>query len=474
MKMEMSNRRLGVGLGLGLRQLAAAFRKASLLAVPPPRQAASPKAAASCRTCPRSRKLFLAVGLLLAAALLHPGSLPARTIVPTGASTSWKYLDNGSEPPANWREVEFDDSEWKSGKAPLGYGEEGLGTEVSWGSNAERKFIATRFRLSFDAPQLKPGEQLVLLHCVDDGAVFYLNGIELGRTNMPDGPLTAATLAARAIADPDEGFYERLPVPGEALRAGRNVIAVQVHQASPESSDLYFDVALKTLPAETPEPKLAGLVEEVVNAYNQRHYLDPEVRIPDGFFDGGRRMRLDADGRAASCREILLVDRVRDEEFARHLAFARSPELQSLPARERALRLAAHIDQETTPPGGLRWVEKTTGQLQQEFADNTLFLGDWIDQCKAGVCRHRSLLFKILADEAGLKTALVRGNFAAPGRPGFPHAWNELFLDDGSRVLVDVMHEGGTPKFRELTDLYVIERYRKVDDTPWYGQEKDQ
>jgi len=417
----------------------------------------------------RPHAVRLAVGLLLAAALLQPVPLPARTIVPAGESTIWTYLDDGSEPAANWRELEFDDTRWKSGKAPLGYGEEGLGTTVSWGTNPASKFIATWFRHSFNAPQLKPGEQLVLLHCVDDGAVFYLNGKELGRANMPDGPVTATTLAARVIADNEEGFYQRLHVPGEALRVGRNVLAVQVHQVSPMSSDLYFDVALKTLPAETPELKLAGEVEELVNAYAQRHYLGPEVRIPDGFFDGGRRMRFDADGRAASGREILLVDRVRDEEFAPHLAYARSPELASLPVLERAERLAAYVDRVTTPPGGLRWVEQTAEQLRKEFVGQPVFLGDWIDQCEAGVCRHRSLLFKILADEAGLKTALVRGNYATLDRPGFPHAWNELFLDDGSRVLVDVMHMRGKPRFRELTESFVVERYRRVDDTPYYG-----
>jgi len=417
----------------------------------------------------RTQPFRLATGLFLAAALPLPAPIPAQTMVPAGERTIWSYLDDGSEPATNWRELEFDDAQWKSGKAPLGYGEEGLGTTVSWGSNPANKFIATWFRHSFDAPQFKPGEQLALLHCVDDGAVFYLNGQELGRVNMPDGPVSAATLATRVIADNEEGFYQRLHVPGEALRAGRNVLAVQVHQVSPTSSDLYFDVALKALPAETPDLKLVGEVAELVTVYGQRHYLGPEVRIPDGFFDGGRRMRFDAEGRVASGREILLVDRFRDEELARHLAYARFPELASIPILERAERLAAYVDRVTTPPGGPRWVEQTAEQLRKEFVGRPVFLGDWIHQCEAGLCRHRSLLFKLLADEAGLNTALVRGNYMALDQPGSPHAWNELFLDDGRRVLLDVMHDRGKSKFRNLTDPMVVERYRKVDDSPWYG-----
>src|SRR5438128_11467172 len=58
----------------------------------------------------------------------------------------------------------------------------------------------------------------------------------------------------------------------------------------------------------------------------------------------------------------------------------------------------------------------------------------------AGVCRHRSLMYKILADAAGLKVALVRGNYAhSNGRQG-GHAWNELHLDDGRVLIVDTMN----------------------------------
>jgi transglutaminase/protease-like cytokinesis protein 3 len=96
-----------------------------------------------------------------------------------------------------------------------------------------------------------------------------------------------------------------------------------------------------------------------------------------------------------------------------------------------------------------------------------------MDQCQAGVCRHRSLLFKILADEAGLKVALVRGNYARKGPPGVAHAWNEVLLDNGSRLLVDVMHNGGKPKFPEVTDPEVIKHYLKVDNTPWYSAKAD-
>ncbi len=45
---------------------------------------------------------------------------------------------------------------------------------------------------------------------VDDGAVIYLNGAEIGRLNMPAGTLGISTLAAGAIDGDDEGGYTEL------------------------------------------------------------------------------------------------------------------------------------------------------------------------------------------------------------------------------------------------------------------------
>ena len=412
----------------------------------------------------------LVTGLLLAIVLLQPALLPARSIVEAGNATVWKYLDDGKEPGAAWREADFDDSNWKSGKAPLGYGRTGLGTETGWGADKEHKFITTWFRHTFDRPELKPGERLAINFCVDDGAVIYLNGRELGRANMPDGPLNANTITLRNIGNDEEGYYLRMAVPVSALRPGRNVLAAEVHQCSPKSHDLFFDLALKTMPPDLPAPVVSAAARAVVETYRYKHYVGPDMKIPDGYEDGGRGMKLDAEGRPASGREILLVDRTRDVELAKDLAFARSAELQALPPLERARRLAVYIDKEATPPGGKRWEEKTCVQLGKEFTNKPVFIGDWIDQAQAGVCRHRSLLFKILGDEAGLKVALVRGNYVSRSHPnGGGHAWNELFLDDGRRVLVDVTMKGAKQDFPEVITPQVAQHYRRVDNTPWYG-----
>lgn len=422
----------------------------------------------------KGRPLRLALGLLLTGVLLPPACTRAGTIVEAGGPTVWKYLDDGSEPDASWRQPDFDDSKWKSGNAPLGYGETRLGTLVRFGTDPAQKYVTTWFRRRFDAPQVAAGEHLVLLLCVDDGAVVYLNGEEVRRVNMPEGRVGGRTLANHALGPSDEGFYIRLPVASAAVRPGRrNVLAVEVHQAGAASSDLFFDLALKTAPASAPIRTIPVAAWEVTTTFHQRHYVGPGMGIPDGYVDGGRAMMIDAQHRATSGREILRVDRSRDVELARDLAFARSPALRALPTLERIRRIAARIDEETTPPGGPAWVESTTNQLEDEFRNQPILLGDWVDQGRSGVCRHRSLLFKILADEAGLEAALVRGNYADRGPTGVPHAWNEVVLDDGRRVLVDVGLEGSQPRFLEVSTPEVARHYLKVDDTPWYAARAD-
>jgi hypothetical protein len=341
---------------------------------------------------------------------------------------------------------------------------------VGWGPDKDNRYITTWFRHTFDRPDLKPGERLVINFCVDDGLVIYLNGREIGRENLPDGPLTPTTLAPRAIGPNDEGFYQRMPVPVDALRPGRNVLAVEVHQCSPKSHDIFLDLALETMPADFPTPPVPDAARAVVETFRYTNYVGPDTRIPDGYEDGGHAMRLDADRPPISGREILIVDRARDTGLGKDLAFAHSSELQALPPRERALRLATHIDEETTPPGGVKWAEPTCGLLEKEFKNKPVFLSDWIEQAHAGVCRHRALLFKVLAQEAGLKVALVRGHFVDRHLPdGGQHCWNELFLDDYQRVLVDVMMKGRKQDFPEVTSPAVVEHYRKQDNSPWYN-----
>jgi hypothetical protein len=80
----------------------------------------------------------------------------------------------------------------------------------------------------------------------DDGAVVYLNEVEVFRSNMPtNGPITFATLASSNVGGGDEttNYFSTLVNPG-LLRVGTNLLAVEIHQSGPTSSDISFELEL--------------------------------------------------------------------------------------------------------------------------------------------------------------------------------------------------------------------------------------
>src|SRR4030095_1446778 len=72
-----------------------------------------------------------------------------------------------------------------------------------------------------------PGDtQLRLDLAVDDGAVFYLNDVEVHRHNMPGGAIGYATPAASVVGDAP--LLNGIALPASALLLGTNVLAVEV------------------------------------------------------------------------------------------------------------------------------------------------------------------------------------------------------------------------------------------------------
>ena len=351
--------------------------------------------------------------------------------------------------------------------------EAGSGAAANTPADPTAPAVSARFRRQFDATGLQSGERLVILVAAADGEVIYLNGREVGRINMPSGMVDAKTPALAPVDERKKLLFTRLPVPLDAVRpGGMNVIEADVHSAAPAGSRLFFDLELKTLPADLPLAPPTEAAKQVLETFRKNSYIPAGTAIPDGYVDGGRHMVLDTKDQATSGREILVVDRAHDPELAKDLKFART--LRNLPPIDRARKLSLYVDSEMTPAGGMTMLDPIMKELEHDFVNKPLHIGDVCDQYHAGVCRHRSLFFKILADEAGLKVALVRGNYVHLHAGGSgPHAWNELQLDDGRRFLVDTtlrpksdLLEITTP---EVTSTDIARRYVKPDGTPYYG-----
>ncbi|MCA9200418.1 MAG: lamin tail domain-containing protein, partial [Planctomycetales bacterium] len=95
------------------------------------------------------------------------------------------------------------------------------------------------FRREFTFDGDSDRSALFLSGTVDDGAIIYLNGREVWRTNMPAGPVTHQTLASAATVG-NQIFLPEVALPGGVLQTGQNVLAVELHQASVNDTDLAF------------------------------------------------------------------------------------------------------------------------------------------------------------------------------------------------------------------------------------------
>ncbi|MBL0136776.1 MAG: metallophosphoesterase [Chitinophagaceae bacterium] len=163
--------------------------------------------------------------------------------------SSWKYLDNNTSP-VNWQTTGFNDIAWNSGSGEAGYGDYDERNIISFGGNANSKFITTYFRKSISIPDINIYGTIRLNMYIDDGAVIYVNGTEVARTNMPVGVISAATLASGPAAE-DGNNITTIDISTAAFVSGTNLIAVEVHQESITSSDLSFDFELIAKPAGT-------------------------------------------------------------------------------------------------------------------------------------------------------------------------------------------------------------------------------
>jgi hypothetical protein len=145
----------------------------------------------------------------------------------------WRYLDTGAAEDG-WREADYDDGRWKKGRAEFGYADDPETT-------VEGR-VTTYYRHAFDVADPAVYRNVLLHLKRDDGAAVYLNGAEIHRVNLPAdaGDDTYASASVQGVAE--ETFYPVDVKPG-LLKAGRNVIAVELHQDE-KGDDASFDLAL--------------------------------------------------------------------------------------------------------------------------------------------------------------------------------------------------------------------------------------
>lgn len=183
--------------------------------------------------------------------------------------TQTEYRSVGSDalykkstpPDDDWTTPNFDDSNWSRTTLPINAGHDGHG-------NRQVKQLAVLYlRGAFDVTNLDAVKSLKVEGEFRGGIVVYLNGHEVARRHLPDGPLTTETAAEDYPLSTYllEGNEKRIPPPGERtdnddirqrlaqrirtvevelpqqhLRKGRNVLSIQLHRAiTPEKLPSY-------------------------------------------------------------------------------------------------------------------------------------------------------------------------------------------------------------------------------------------
>jgi len=190
------------------------------------------------------RSVWKTVSILVVLCGLCAAEVPAADATLVSGGSIWKYVDNGSNLGTAWRAASFNDSGWASGSAQLGYGDGDEATLLSFGPDANNKFITTYFRRAFSVADASVFTSLTLRVLRDDGAVVYLNGTEVWRTNMPAGGVSHTTLASVALGGADETTFFQTNISPNLLLSGTNVLAVELHQANSTSTDISFDLQL--------------------------------------------------------------------------------------------------------------------------------------------------------------------------------------------------------------------------------------
>ena len=199
--------------------------------------------------------------LLLAALPAWAQTNPPFTLVAL-TNQVWRYDASGAELGSAWRFSGYDDTTWTSGLGLLAFENQAViaaltHTTLPLETPQGIRIVTYYFRTTFVFTNVAEDVLLVASNYLDDGAVFYLNGAEAFRYNLPEGNIAANTLASAANPG-GEGVPVVVDLSTALLVPGTNLLAVEVHQNSLTSADIVFGTALMVKPI-PPGPPLIGL-----------------------------------------------------------------------------------------------------------------------------------------------------------------------------------------------------------------------
>jgi hypothetical protein len=187
--------------------------------------------------------------------------LLTNTTIPVFPFTQvWKYQTNNLDG-VQWMAKGYDDSKWLGQGPGLLYAENNpnvtpRNTPLPPANGQQATIpITYYFRTHFQFTNATAGVTLTFSNYIDDGAVFYLNGVEIQRVRMPDPPevIFNTTLANGSndknacAGDAEVQCPVVFTIGGDTVSSlvkGDNVLAVEVHNFNAGSPDIVFGTAL--------------------------------------------------------------------------------------------------------------------------------------------------------------------------------------------------------------------------------------
>lgn len=134
--------------------------------------------------------------------------IPLLPIVSTGESNTWTGKYTFTKPAAGWEKPDFNDSQWKEGKAPFG-SEEEITSKTRWEKTPDI-WVRREINLEEDLA----GKTVFLEYSHDDDVEIYINGIEVVNTGNACKKNVALTL--------EESVKQ-------SLKKGKNIITAHCH-----------------------------------------------------------------------------------------------------------------------------------------------------------------------------------------------------------------------------------------------------
>jgi hypothetical protein len=184
--------------------------------------------------------------------------LPTTTTQVAQTTAVWKYDQNeaNTDRGTAWREPEFNDSGWAEGPGLFGKNTGDLfATPLTTGGR-----ITYYLRQDFQFNDSFSRATIDINSHLDDGIVFYLNGQEITRFNMPTGEINFDTPASGGREWNDLAEIASGVDISAALQTGMNVLAVEVHNRTDGSSDIAFGAEISITATAPPAGALPNLL----------------------------------------------------------------------------------------------------------------------------------------------------------------------------------------------------------------------